>query len=121
MEITRPNLESLRVGFKTLYNEGFGMAEPMYETICEVVPSTNAEENYGWLGEMPDLREWLGDRVVWSLKEHDFRIKNKDFELTIGVGRNRIEDESLGIYSQRFRNMGKSSNSQCDTLAWPLF
>lgn len=120
MEITSSNLESLRVGFKTLYSQGLGMAQPMWNMIAEEVPSTHLEENYGWLGEVPGMREWIGPRVVHALKEHDFRIKNKDFELTIGVSRNRIEDDSLGIYSNRFRQMGKSTGSQYDLSVWAL-
>jgi len=120
MDITSSNLESLRVGFKTLYSQGLGMAQPMWNMIAEEVPSTHLEENYGWLGEMPGMREWVGPRVVHALKEHDFRIKNKDFELTYGVSRTRIEDDSLGIYSNRFRQMGKSTGSQYDLSVWAL-
>ena len=84
------------------------------------MPSTHLEENYGWLGETPGMTEWLGPRVVHALKEWDFRIKNRDWELTIGVDRNRIEDDSLGIYSNRFRQMGKSAGSKYDLDVWTL-
>lgn len=120
MLITTANLESLRVGFKTLYLEGFGIAAPMQERVAERVPSTHLEENYGFLGEVPGMREWVGPRVIHALKEGDFRVKNKDWELTIGVDRNRIEDDSLGIYSGRFRNMGRSTGAQYDMSIWPL-
>ena len=43
------------------------------------VPSTAAAENYGWLGQMPRIREWGGDRVVSSLDSFGYQIKNKKF------------------------------------------
>lgn len=120
MLITSANLETLRVGFKTLYNEGFGMAAPQWNRVAERVPSTHLEENYGGLGDVPGMREWVGERVVHALKEWDYRIKNKDWELTLGVGRNKIEDDSLGIYANRFRQMGKSAGAQYDLDVWAL-
>ena len=120
MLINSANLETLRVGFKTLYTAGFGMAKPMWDRVAEEVPSTHSEENYGWLSELPGMREWLGPRVVHSLKEGDFRIRNKTFENTVGVPREKIEDDVLGIFNGRFRQLGKTAGSQYDTLIWPL-
>lgn len=119
MHITSAILENLRVGFKTLYTEGLGMARPMWNRVAEEVPSTHLEENYGWLADVPGMREWIGPRVIHSLKEADFRVVNKDWELTIGVDRNRIEDDSLGIYSSRFRRMGSATGAQYDLSIWP--
>lgn len=48
---------------------------------------------YAWLGDIPGMREWIGDREVQNLTASDYTIKNKDFELTVGVDRNAIEDD----------------------------
>lgn len=120
MQITSAALESLRVGFKTLYTQGLSLASPMWERVATRVDSSSSEEKYGWLGEVPEMREWVGPRVIHSIKEHDYAIKNVDFELTIGVDRNRIKDDNLNIYSMRFRNMGKQTGQKYDRLVWNL-
>lgn len=56
------------------------------------VPSVSREENYKWLGQIPRMREWVGEREIQNLSASDYTIKNKDFELTIAVPRNDIED-----------------------------
>ena len=47
------------------------------------------------------MREWIGDREIQNLSASDYTIKNKDYELTVGVDRNDIEDDTLGIYNHR--------------------
>lgn len=56
------------------------------------VPSVSRDESYKWLGQIPRMREWVGEREIQNLSASDYTIKNKDFELTIAVPRNDIED-----------------------------
>lgn len=120
MLINSANLEGLRVGFKTLYSGGLSLAKPMWERVATRQDSTHGEEKMGWLGEVPEMREWVGPRHIHSIKEHDYAIKNVTYELTIGVDRDRIKDDSLSIYGMRFRNMGKQTGQKYDKLVWGL-
>jgi phage major head subunit gpT-like protein len=120
MLINSANLDSLRVGFKTSFQKGLGMAISQYQRIATVVPSSAKEEKYGWLGKVPQVREWIGPRAVQNLQQHDYAIKNKPFELTIGVDRDDIEDDNLGIYSPLFEEMGRSVAAHPDTLSFAL-
>ncbi|MDF2232179.1 Mu-like prophage major head subunit gpT family protein [Albimonas sp. CAU 1670] len=118
MLITNANLEALRVGFKTAFQAGLGMAPQMRERISTRIDSTHMEEKYGWLGELPDVREWVGERVVHSLKEHDYAIREKPWELTLGVPRRNIETDNLGTFNARFTAFGRSTGSKWETLVW---
>lgn len=111
MQLTSANLDALRVGFKKHFQAGFDMeaGRDDYLKIAEVVPSTAGEERYGWLGELPGMRKWVGDRVVHAMEEHDYSIQNEDFELTVGVDRNHIEDDTLGTYSTKFKVLGRAA------------
>lgn len=118
MIVNSANLASLRVGFKTIFNEAFSGVEPSYKRVAEVVTSTTGEEKYGWLGELPGMRKWIGPRVVNNLAEHDYAIKNIDYELTLGVKRNHIEDDTLGTYNTRFSALGRAAASHPDQLVF---
>lgn len=111
MKLTSANLDALRVGFKKHFQAGFDMeaGRDDYLKIAEVVSSTSGEEKYGWLGELPGMRKWVGDRVVHAMEEHDYSIKNEDFELTVGVDRNHIADDTLGTYSTKFKVLGRAA------------
>lgn len=62
----------------------------------------------------------LGDRVITNMAEHDYAIKNKDWELTVGVDRNHIMDDNLGIYAKRFEGIGKAVRAHKPRLAWGM-
>lgn len=113
-------LEDTQVGFQSLYDAARGKVTPLWPAVAMEVPSSGAEEEYGWLGDMPEMREWLGDRVIHAIAAHGFRIKNKDFELTVGVSSNAISDDKLGVYAPRFSNMGDSVARKPDRLVFDL-
>ena len=112
MLVNAANLESLRVGFKTTFQGGLSQAEQDWMKIATVVPSSTKEQKYGWLGKIPNVREWIGPRVVQNLMQHDYAIKEKALELTIGVDRDDVETDNLGIYAPLFTEMGMATGSQ---------
>lgn len=120
MKLTSATLDALRVGFKVHFQDAFNAEAGLneYSQIAEVVTSTAGEEKYGWLGELPGMREWIGARVVHGLAEHDYAIKNRDFELTVAVDRNHILDDTLGTYATRFKALGKAAARNPDQLVF---
>ncbi|PIW54597.1 MAG: hypothetical protein COW16_10430 [Sphingomonadales bacterium CG12_big_fil_rev_8_21_14_0_65_65_10] len=120
MKVTGTALATLQTSFNALFTSGLGMAEPQSDKIATTVPSSTAQNEYGWLGKLPSMREWLGDRVVNGVQAHGYAIKNRDFEQTIGVDRNDIEDDNLGIYNPLFTEMGRSTTAHREELVFAL-
>lgn len=120
MIINTENLNKLRVGFKTIFQQQLEQTTSLYPRVATVVPSSARKEAYGWLGKIPNVREWIGPRVVQNLMEHDYEIKNRAFELTIGVDRDDIEDDTLGVYTPMFQNFGESVAAWPDQLVFGL-
>lgn len=118
MELSNPNLNTLRVTFERRYERGLSMAATMRDRVATIVPSSTGENLYGWLGEVPNMVEWIGPRTISNLIEKDYRIPNKDFEATVRVNRNHIEDDNLGQYAMRFEMMGKATASHPEQLVW---
>lgn len=120
MNLTSANLQALFKAYKTNFQQGFdslGPDGPQYELYCTVVPSTTAVEVYPWLKSLPKMREWLGDRVIHGLEGADFSIRNRKFELTTGVPRDNIEDDTYGLYAPVFQEYGRSSREHPNELA----
>ncbi|GLO70566.1 hypothetical protein MACH17_20830 [Phaeobacter inhibens] len=118
MLINAANLDALRAGLKTSFQGGLGQAPSMHKAVSPPVPSTQKEQKYGWLGKIPNVREWIGARAVQNLSQHDYAIKEKPWELTIGVDRDDIETDNLGIYGMLFTEMGQSTGSKWDMLVF---
>lgn len=120
MNITDPNLELVYKGFKTVYNESFDGTVSHKDTLAMTVTSNTTEEHYGWFGQFPKLREWVGDRQVKQLKSHGFAIRNRKFESTVSVERDDISDDRVGLYKPMFQEMGRTSKQHPDSLIFDL-
>lgn len=118
--ITPALLQSLFTGFKKNFEDAKSEAPAQYTKIATVIKSTTKSNTYGWLGKFPSLRKWVGDRVIESMKAHGYQIVNEDFEATVGVDRNDIEDDELGIYAPMFAEMGRSAGIHPDELCFGL-
>ena len=120
MIINKGNLTALFVAFKAAFAAGLGQAPSQIELIATTVPSSTSAEEYGWLGAFPNMREWLGDRVVNGMATHGYTIRNKSFEMTVGVPRPAIEDDQYGIYSPMMSEMGRAAAAHPDQLGFQL-
>jgi phage major head subunit gpT-like protein len=121
MIINRENLNIAFTGFKAAFQRGVSLGPgALYTEIATVIPSSTSEEKYAWLGQMPRMREWLGDRVVQNIAQHDYAIKNKSYETTVGVDRDHIEDDQYGIYAPLMEEMGRSVRMFPDELVFGL-
>ncbi|HHQ4763073.1 TPA: Mu-like prophage major head subunit gpT family protein [Aeromonas veronii] len=121
MAIVTPTLlQALFTGFKKNFEDAKGEAPAQYTKIATVIKSTTKSNTYGWLGKFPSLRKWVGDRVIESMKAHGYQIVNEDFEATVAVDRNDIEDDELGIYAPLFQEMGLAAGIHPDELCFGL-
>jgi phage major head subunit gpT-like protein len=120
MLINAANIASLFKGFNTSFNKGLQAATSRYKEVAMVVPSTTQETTYGWLGQFPNLREWVGDRVIKNLEAHGYAVKNKLFESTVKVKRTDVEDDQYGIYGPLMEEMGRTSGDHPDDLIFTL-
>jgi phage major head subunit gpT-like protein len=118
--VTPALLTALFTGFKTEFEQGKSEAEPQFNKIASVIKSTSASNTYGWLGKFPSLAKWIGDRNIQSMKSQAYTITNDDYESTVGVDRNDIEDDNLGVYSPIFKEMGNAAAIHPDEMIFPL-
>ncbi|MRG97852.1 Mu-like prophage major head subunit gpT family protein [Polyangium spumosum] len=120
MIITRSSLRAMFKGFQVLFKSGMGMAEPWGSKVARTLPSTGEEETYSWLTAIPGLRHWVGPRVVENLRSRSFTIKNKPFEKTLGVEREKIEDDKYGMYGDYASLLGQQAAKHPDDCIAPI-
>lgn len=118
MIVNQANLQAMNVGYSSVYNKAFETAKTNYQEFSTTVPSSTAEQSYKWLGQMPQMREWIGERQIQALAAYDYTLKNKKFEMTVAVPRDDIEDDQYGVYTPMFGNMGESAALHPDNLCF---
>jgi phage major head subunit gpT-like protein len=68
-----------------------------HKIAASLITSNSKSNTYGWIGNFPKLREWVGDRVFEDIKKSSYVIENKKYEATLNVERVDIEDDNLGM------------------------
>lgn len=118
--VNSATLTSLYTTFKTVFNKAFSEAEPQYTKIAMVVPSTTKTEVHEWLGAFPKMRQWVKERKISNLKGFKWSIENKDWESTVAIPRNDIEDDTFGLFTNLFGAMGGSAKRHPDQIVFKL-
>ena len=98
------------------FDQSVMASSPFYPNVCTVVQSNGADEKYGWIGGMPSVREWLGDRVFNELRASDFVLSNKLWEDSILVPKTNIDDDRMGLYDAMFEQLGQRAALHPDKL-----
>jgi phage major head subunit gpT-like protein len=99
MIINQEALARLYTGFTAVFNAAFQETQTWYERAAMTVPANTRIMDYKFLLDFPMVREWIGDRQISSLEPKAYQVESKDWEATIEVDRNDIEDDQLGLYN----------------------
>lgn len=118
MIVNGTTLNTLGTGFSALFQRGRAKITPLRQMISTDVPSTTGQNEYGWLSDLPGMREWIGDRVIHQMEANGYIIRNKAWEQTISVKRDDIEDDNVGAYTLRFQLMGEAAGQHPELLAF---
>lgn len=107
-------------GLHAIYQQSYEDAQPLWPSISMEVPSDTLTEDYSWLAEVPGMKEWLDERTLEDLKEWNYSVKNKDWEDTISVDRNTLEDNKLGQITPRIQDLAVAAKMHPDELVFAL-
>lgn len=116
MLVNAANLTAVFINIKTVFNKAFDAAPSDWQETTMLVPSGSSQNNYNWLSRFPKMRRWLGDKTLKSLAAFKYTIVNEDWEATIEVDRNDIEDDTLGIYGIQAQEAGYSAKQLPDEI-----
>ncbi|MDE2667548.1 MAG: Mu-like prophage major head subunit gpT family protein [Acidobacteriota bacterium] len=120
MLVNRSNLQIIFRNLKTSFQKSFDAAEVQWPKFAMLIPSTGELNDYSWIEYFPKMREWVGEKVIKSLSGKRYELRNKDFEATIEVDRNHIEDDQLGIYRPMAEMAGYSARQLPDELMFAV-
>ncbi len=111
---------SLREGFQTIFLKAYNAATPVWPKIATKTTSTGASEEYGWLGNVPGIREMNGERMPKGLSTYDYVIKNKEFEGTVEVRQTDIDDNKIANKDALVTALGNRAALFPDQLVFDL-
>lgn len=107
-------------GLTQRFDAGAESSTPFYPEIATTVRSNGSDEQYGGLGSVPGMREWLGDRQFHTLRGAEFTIQNRHFESSVQIEKTDIEDARLLKYSPVLEELGAEAMHHPDELMFEL-
>lgn len=119
--VTREVVRAFSATLNTVYDEAFAaQSVGSWRRLSTEVDSSQQTEEYGWISELPTMREFVDERVVKSLSESGYTIRNKKWEATIGVDRDVLEDEKHGQIKLRVQSLAEAASMHYDRLLFDL-
>jgi len=119
--ITKGDIQHLLLaGMRTNFMQAYETAAKDHEKLATPISSTKSSETYPWLGGVPKMSEWKDERIPQGMMEHNFTIANRDFEASIAVDRNAIEDDQYGQIEVRVKELAVEASRFFDELAFTL-
>lgn len=118
MLVNASNLKAIFVNLKTIFNNALAAAPSTWQQIAMEVPSTGKSNDYAWLSNFPRMKQWIGEKDVKALEASKYTIVNDDWEATVEVDRNDIDDDNLGIYKPQAEMAGHSAKQLPDEIVY---
>ena len=110
----------LLAGMKTNFMKAYEMADKEYEKLVTTISSGKSSETYPWLGGVPKMHEWKDERIPQGMLEHNFTIINRDFEASLAVDKNAIDDDQYGQIEVRISELATEAVRFFGELAFTL-
>jgi len=100
--------EETSIGFKAVFQKTYNDTVAEAEPLATKITSTDLTESYAWLGNFPNMKEWIGDRDVKALQDFGYQIKNKLFEATVSVPLIHMEYDKVGLYKPAIEQLAQN-------------
>ncbi|MGL5344845.1 MAG: Mu-like prophage major head subunit gpT family protein [Plesiomonas sp.] len=120
MIINRKNIATFFVAMKKHFENALKRDPGQWEKIAMKVPSGTSTEDYSWLSDFPRMRKWIGEKTVKALAAFKYSITNDDWETTIEVDRNHLEDDQTGQYALKAKSAGRAAADLPNDIVFDL-
>ena len=96
-------------GYNALFNAQYAKTEPLWPNFAMKTPSNSESETFGWMAEIPGVREWVGSRIRHTEKLLGFRLVNQQWELTMQIPETWARWDKLGMFNPKATLMGANA------------
>jgi phage major head subunit gpT-like protein len=104
----------------TVIDTGLLTRETHFGDWCTRIESTKGQENYRWLGTVPQVREWGTGRVAKGLRAESYDVVNRKYESTLEVDRDEISDDQTGQIRIRIAELAQRAATHKDYMIGTL-
>jgi len=116
MQINSSNLNFLFQEWDQKFQGAFEQAPVFWDRYSTLMPSSTDQSVHSWLEEQSGLHEWVGARQIDNVVARDYTLRNKDWEKTIGLDRNKVKDDTYGVFGPAVAQLGVQAKQWPDDV-----
>ncbi len=105
-------------GIRGEFLAGIEEAPRLHTNIAQVVDSDAPSEDFLFAGQVPRMTEWVDTRKPVDFFQKKLTIPNRVYEASFKVDRFEKQDDRLGFFNQRVRDLGVESSNFVDELVF---
>jgi phage major head subunit gpT-like protein len=109
MLINKANLDFLFQTWDTRFQAVYESTPTFHELYSTPMPSDTERSVHSWIAQQSGLREWIGHRVEENAEVNSYTLANKDWEKTIALQRNKVLDDTYGVFGPVVDDLGQQS------------
>lgn len=120
MLITPQVLSDINARLSDAYAGAFSTVQPKWTKVAMDVPFDMAGLVLGWIGQAPQFREFVGERVIHDIEQYGYRVNPKKFETSQGLSISEINDGLIANKAKIAAAMGEAAAIHPDELVYGL-
>ncbi len=105
-------------GIRGEFLTGIQSAPRLHTNIAQTVNSDAPEEDYLFAGQVPRMTEWLDTRKPVDMFQKKLTVPNKVYEASIKADRFEKQDDRVGFFNGRIRELGTEAVNFVDELVF---
>lgn len=98
MEFTAANLDLLFRDVSTTFQSAFEKSPTFYNDIATVIPASSSETTQAFIDRIPQMRKWIGPRMIQNIVSRSRTVVMEPYEDTIGLDKYLIDDDQIGLF-----------------------
>lgn len=110
------NTGLLASGLRSEFLNRFENTPSNFGDLSTRIASTKDQENYRWLGTVPQVREFGNGRLAKGLRVESYDVKNLKYESTLEVDRDELSDDQTGQIRIRLGELSQRAATHKDYL-----
>lgn len=120
MEVRHADVNAFFQTLETIFNKAVQGATPKWSQIAMRVPSNGEANVYAWMEQLSGFRKWVGPRLFDDLKSLGYTLTNEEWEKSVQIKRNSIDDDAYGVYSNFVEQLAVSGAYHPDVMVGQL-
>jgi phage major head subunit gpT-like protein len=84
--------------------------------IAMLLPSDREVEELAWLGQVPQMRAWIGGRMEETLNKYALSVRNRPYEATLPISIDDLRRDKTGQLRQRVADLATRTSTHWNKL-----